>query len=208
MTRTVPESLKTYEAFRGLYARVAEQLGLDSSYVSRVANGQRRNEPALRAIEAELIRIHRASRRAEAKSSAKKKTITPPLKHQKAACRLNLTARLRLLRLTATARNELQQAESDSERLLCLSAPPDRWLFSNWPAAKVFTHQPRGRFRLMQCRAAAAPRSGIRTGRASSLYRDRARKARKPFTSLPPCIEPERAKNTARSTARSAALTE
>jgi hypothetical protein len=57
-------------------------------------------------------------------------------------------------------------------------------------------------------RAPEAWRSEIRTGRASSLYIDRARQARKTSLSLPPCIHPERAQNTARSTARSPALTE
>lgn len=34
------------ELFRGLYARVGRDLGLDASYISRVARGERRSEVA------------------------------------------------------------------------------------------------------------------------------------------------------------------
>lgn len=49
---------------RGLYARVARQLGVDPSYVSRVARGERRSEEISRALEQEMERI--LSRSAEA----------------------------------------------------------------------------------------------------------------------------------------------
>jgi len=41
----------------GLYSRVARQLGVDRSYVSRVARGQRRSEPIERALTDEFDRI-------------------------------------------------------------------------------------------------------------------------------------------------------
>jgi len=41
----------------GLYSRVARQLGVDRSYVSRVARGERRSEPIERALSNEFDRI-------------------------------------------------------------------------------------------------------------------------------------------------------
>lgn len=59
MTRTVT-LLRAYSAQRGLFARVAKHLGLDPSYVSRVANGKRKNDRVSRAIENELYKGHAA----------------------------------------------------------------------------------------------------------------------------------------------------
>src|SRR5271170_3553573 len=46
--------------FRGLYQRVAAKLGVDPSYVSRVARGERKSAAVLAALqeEMELIREH------------------------------------------------------------------------------------------------------------------------------------------------------
>jgi len=41
----------------GLYSRIARQLGVDRSYVSRVARGERRSEPIERALTNEFDRI-------------------------------------------------------------------------------------------------------------------------------------------------------
>jgi len=41
----------------GLYSRIARQLGVDRSYVSRVARGERRSEPIERALSNEFDRI-------------------------------------------------------------------------------------------------------------------------------------------------------
>lgn len=49
--------LKRAALFRGLYARVAKQLGVDPSYVSRVARGQRRNADVENALIAEVRRL-------------------------------------------------------------------------------------------------------------------------------------------------------
>jgi transcriptional regulator with XRE-family HTH domain len=62
MTRRVP-LLHTYLAQRGLFARVAKKLGVDPSYVSRVANGSRHSKKITVAIEAELTRIVSSIRR-------------------------------------------------------------------------------------------------------------------------------------------------
>jgi hypothetical protein len=43
--------------FRGLYSRVAKQLGVDPSYVSRVARGQRRNSDIENALVREVQRL-------------------------------------------------------------------------------------------------------------------------------------------------------
>jgi len=45
--------------FRGFYGRVARQLGLDPSYVSRVARGERQSEAIEAALEREMKRIIR-----------------------------------------------------------------------------------------------------------------------------------------------------
>jgi hypothetical protein len=55
--------LSAYLAQRGLFARVAKQLGLDPSYVSRVANGERHSDTITSAIEAELTRMQTANRK-------------------------------------------------------------------------------------------------------------------------------------------------
>jgi hypothetical protein len=43
--------------FRGLYVRVASDLGIDQSYVSRVANGKRKSKIAEAAIAREFQRV-------------------------------------------------------------------------------------------------------------------------------------------------------
>lgn len=40
--------------YRGIYNRVAEKVGCDPSYVSRVARGERTSEAVARALEAEI----------------------------------------------------------------------------------------------------------------------------------------------------------
>jgi hypothetical protein len=42
---------------RGLYARVAKELGVDPSYVSRVARGERRSEEIEALLESEYLKI-------------------------------------------------------------------------------------------------------------------------------------------------------
>jgi transcriptional regulator with XRE-family HTH domain len=49
--------LKRAALFRGLYSRVAKQLGVDPSYVSRVARGQRRNADVENALIREVQRL-------------------------------------------------------------------------------------------------------------------------------------------------------
>lgn len=49
-----------YKLYRGLYSRVARKLGVDRSYVSRVARGERRSSEIEAALKAELKRIERA----------------------------------------------------------------------------------------------------------------------------------------------------
>jgi len=64
MTRQTTR-LDTYILQRGLFARVARKLGIDPSYVSRVANGKRNDERISRAIEAELKTTHRKANSAK-----------------------------------------------------------------------------------------------------------------------------------------------
>lgn len=57
---TKTSEMRRYSLYRGLYARVARQLGVDRSYVSRVARGERRSEPIEKALRSELRRISKA----------------------------------------------------------------------------------------------------------------------------------------------------
>jgi hypothetical protein len=49
--------------YRGIYSRVAQRLGVDRSYVSRVANGQRRSAKVEKALLKEINRIEKLSRK-------------------------------------------------------------------------------------------------------------------------------------------------
>jgi transcriptional regulator with XRE-family HTH domain len=51
--------LARYARYRGLYARVARRVGVDRSYVSRVARGERRSKRVEQALQAELKRIRK-----------------------------------------------------------------------------------------------------------------------------------------------------
>ncbi len=53
-------ALKRYSLYRGLYSRVARRLGVDRSYVSRVARGERRSKKVEAALRAELQRIEKS----------------------------------------------------------------------------------------------------------------------------------------------------
>ena len=77
--------LRTYVAYRGLFARIAKKLGMDASYISRVANGKRRNETVTRAIDAELKKMLAASKKI-AQASGKRpgvraSKIAPRVRH-------------------------------------------------------------------------------------------------------------------------------
>ncbi|HLK33186.1 MAG TPA: response regulator [Terriglobales bacterium] len=49
-----------YALFRGIYSRVARQLGVDRSYVSRVARGERRSKEIEEALRSEMRRLEAA----------------------------------------------------------------------------------------------------------------------------------------------------
>ncbi len=53
------ELLRRHHLHEGLYARVARKLGVDASYVSRVARGERTSERIFNAILSELRRIEK-----------------------------------------------------------------------------------------------------------------------------------------------------
>jgi hypothetical protein len=61
MTRAKPDSsikrLNLASVVRGLYGRVAEELDVDPSYVSRVARGERQSETVEAALSREMKRI-------------------------------------------------------------------------------------------------------------------------------------------------------
>ena len=51
--------LAWHRQHEGIYARVARTLGVDASYISRVASGQRQSDKIERALVSELERIQR-----------------------------------------------------------------------------------------------------------------------------------------------------
>jgi len=54
--------LRIHKRHLGLYARVADELGVSPSYVSLVANGMRQSEKIKRALLTEIARIHASVR--------------------------------------------------------------------------------------------------------------------------------------------------
>ena len=48
---------KAVSLFRGLYARVARNLGVDVSYVSRIARGERKSKVAEKALNREFNKV-------------------------------------------------------------------------------------------------------------------------------------------------------
>jgi len=52
-------TLNRHQLYRGIYSRVAKQLGIDRSYVSRVASGERKSEKVQKALQRELDRIEK-----------------------------------------------------------------------------------------------------------------------------------------------------
>jgi hypothetical protein len=78
-TRSTPTPTNLASLIRGLYGRVARQLRVDPSYVSRVARGERQSETIEVSLERELKRImsmvrmnhHGASRNGASRSRPK-----------------------------------------------------------------------------------------------------------------------------------------
>jgi hypothetical protein len=67
---TTTNSNPPYLLYRGLLSRIARQLKLSRSYVSRVANGERTSAAVEAALRKELARIQAPSRRAGASHPA------------------------------------------------------------------------------------------------------------------------------------------
>lgn len=61
-TQSTAQLLRIHKLHLGLYARVAEDLGVSPSYVSLVANGIRRSEKIQRVLIQEIARIHASAR--------------------------------------------------------------------------------------------------------------------------------------------------
>jgi transcriptional regulator with XRE-family HTH domain len=62
-------SVELLSLFRGLYSRVARRLGVDASYVSRVARGQRSSAVVQAALEDEMKMLRANLNKASAKPS-------------------------------------------------------------------------------------------------------------------------------------------
>jgi transcriptional regulator with XRE-family HTH domain len=63
--RNINSALLRHNLYRGIYSRVAQQLGVDRSYVSRVANGTRRSTEIEAALLKEIARIDKLTRRSK-----------------------------------------------------------------------------------------------------------------------------------------------
>ena len=50
-------AFERYRLYHGLYSRVARKLGVDRSYVSRVARGERRSDEIEQALSSEFARV-------------------------------------------------------------------------------------------------------------------------------------------------------
>ena len=61
-----PLRLDVPSLYRGLYSRIARELGVDRAYVSRVARGERHSSKVLHAIEIEIARLADLSRKPKA----------------------------------------------------------------------------------------------------------------------------------------------
>jgi hypothetical protein len=57
MKRVAASNLRAVSLFRGLYARVARNLDMDVSYISRIARGERRSKIVEDALNREVIKI-------------------------------------------------------------------------------------------------------------------------------------------------------
>lgn len=67
MTKNTTHNHPLPSLLRGMYARVARQVGVDPSYVSRVARGKRRSKEISMALEREMVRVLAASGRGTGK---------------------------------------------------------------------------------------------------------------------------------------------
>jgi hypothetical protein len=56
---TIHARLRWHRRFDGIYARIAKNLRVDASYVSRVADGTRNSESVMQALEVEMRRLEK-----------------------------------------------------------------------------------------------------------------------------------------------------
>jgi hypothetical protein len=71
----VTHCAKAVSLFRGLYARVAHKLGVDVSYVSRIARGERKSKVAEKAIAREFKKVVSVMRNGPASSGKKNHVV-------------------------------------------------------------------------------------------------------------------------------------
>ena len=71
---TMTSTLEQMTMYRGIYSRVARRLGVDPSYVSRVARGDRSSQAVSEALQAEIQKIdakHRTRKNGNTKGGIK-----------------------------------------------------------------------------------------------------------------------------------------
>ena len=62
MDNSKDSKLNRLSLYRGIYSRVARQLGIDPSYVSRVARGERRSAKVEAALLKEIRKIEKGAK--------------------------------------------------------------------------------------------------------------------------------------------------
>lgn len=70
------ECARAVSLFRGLYARVAHKVGVDVSYVSRIARGQRKSKVAEKALNHEFEKILALIRKSSAPAEKNRRRRT------------------------------------------------------------------------------------------------------------------------------------
>ena len=89
--------------FRGLYARVAHKLGVDVSYVSRIARGQRKSTVAEKALIREFNKVVSLMRNSSVLSGEKQyMVVTLQCPRCKTSQKVHIDARPDSIRLEAT----------------------------------------------------------------------------------------------------------
>jgi transcriptional regulator with XRE-family HTH domain len=74
---TTAQCARAVSLFRGLYARVARDLGVDVSYVSRIARGERKSKVAEKALNREFRKALKLIRNSSARTGKNRRNKKP-----------------------------------------------------------------------------------------------------------------------------------
>lgn len=90
----IAQRARVVKLFRGLYARVARKVGVDASYISRIAHGKRKSKVAEDALAKEFNKVVMVMRNGSSARSRKKDYVVVTLHcpHCKAPQRIHIAA--------------------------------------------------------------------------------------------------------------------